>query len=324
MKKILVSVMLPVYNTSKYLKRCLDSVINQTYKNLEIILVDDGSTDDSGTICDEYAKKDKRIKVIHKENGGLSTARNAGIEAATGDYYSFIDSDDIVDLNFIERMLNNCIYNNCEISICNYKFVFNNKEIFEKRILEHKVLNSKDALEFIFLNGNFVTWNKLYKKEVFEDIRFPVGKIFANIRVIPFTVIKSHNVYLDPYFGYYYYQNNGSILNSKDDLKKMDFVYNNIYMYDCLIKTYPYLKDAMDINYLRCLTSSILTFYNKRKKYQKEYNFIFNELKKYKKIYLKNKYITKKLKIKIFMIFNHMVWLIIFVSKIKNIRKLFS
>ena len=95
-----ISVIIPVYNVEKYLKRCLDSVINQTYKNLEIILVDDGSTDNSGKICDEYAKNDKRIIVIHKENGGVSVARNIGLDICTGDYVNFIDSDDWIDLKF--------------------------------------------------------------------------------------------------------------------------------------------------------------------------------------------------------------------------------
>ena len=117
----LVSIIVPIYNVEKYIKECIDSIINQTYKNLEIILVDDGSPDCCPKICDEYSKKDKRIKVIHKENGGLSSARNAGLDVAKGEYVSFIDSDDVVDEKFIETLYNLCIENNCDISECNFQ-----------------------------------------------------------------------------------------------------------------------------------------------------------------------------------------------------------
>ena len=110
-----ISVIVPVYNVEKYLTKCVDSIMNQTYKDLEIILVDDGSTDNSGKICDEYVKKDKRFKVIHKKNGGLSDARNVGIKNSTGEYLSFIDSDDYIDNDMIECLYNACIKNNADI-----------------------------------------------------------------------------------------------------------------------------------------------------------------------------------------------------------------
>lgn len=129
MKKPLISVIVPVYNTEKYLPKCLDSIINQTYKNLEIILVDDGSTDTSGKICDKYAKEDKRIKVIHKENGGQSSARNAGIKASGGEYICFSDSDDELDLNFVAELYS--LYDDsCSLSLCGllYRRLYNNSE----------------------------------------------------------------------------------------------------------------------------------------------------------------------------------------------------
>ena len=180
MKKI--SVIVPIYKVEKYIHRCIDSIINQTYKNLEIILVDDGSPDSCPRICDEYAKKDKRIKVIHKENGGLSDARNKGVDIATGDYIAFVDSDDYIHPNMYEVLIYELEKNNSDIALCKYKIVYEKSKIkteidgkFEVYSLNNlQALDSmygKDGVDFI------VAWNKLYKKDLFNKIRYPVGKI---------------------------------------------------------------------------------------------------------------------------------------------------
>ena len=130
MKKI--SVIVPVYNVERYLKRCIESIINQTYKDLEIILVDDGSTDSSGNICDEYKKIDKRISVIHKKNGGLSDARNEGLKVVTGTYIAFVDSDDFLDLDMYEYMQKNIEKENADIVICGTKIDYDNGKIIVK------------------------------------------------------------------------------------------------------------------------------------------------------------------------------------------------
>ena len=119
-KQPLISVIVPVYNVENYLPRCLDSIINQTYTNLEILLVDDGATDNSGKLCDEYAQKDNRIRVFHKENGGVSSARNMGLDNATGEYIAFVDSDDYIDKCMYEIMLNSSVQNNADIVVCGY------------------------------------------------------------------------------------------------------------------------------------------------------------------------------------------------------------
>ena len=124
----LISVIVPVYNVEKYISRCIESIMKQTYKNIEIILIDDGSTDNSGKICDEYSLKDDRINVIHKKNGGLSDARNTGLDIAKGKYISLIDSDDFVSKFFIETLYNTCKNENCEIAICEYERVYEEKE----------------------------------------------------------------------------------------------------------------------------------------------------------------------------------------------------
>ena len=135
-----ISVIVPVYNVEKYLDKCVESIVNQTYKNLEIILVDDGSTDSCPEICDEWAKKDNRIKVIHKPNGGLSSARNAGMDSMTGSYIQFVDSDDYIKSNMIEVMYGNIIKGDYDVCVCNYSFIDESDNVisatdFKKSIL---------------------------------------------------------------------------------------------------------------------------------------------------------------------------------------------
>ena len=142
----LISVIVPIYNVEKYLNKCIDSIINQTYKNLEIILVDDGSPDNSGNICDEYSKKDNRIKVIHKENGGVSSARNVGINNATGNWISFIDSDDWIEENYFEILLNKAKNENADIVICGYNRIWRNKVEIINKVSKDTIYNNKEYL----------------------------------------------------------------------------------------------------------------------------------------------------------------------------------
>lgn len=176
----LVSVIVPIYKVEKYLIRCVESIQKQTYRNLEIILVDDGSPDSCGKMCDELAKKDKRIKVIHKVNGGLSDARNVGIEVAKGEYLAFVDSDDWLDLDMIELLYNLCEQRDAEIAECSYRNLYMDGIIEETKctaeIIEaDSLLALEGMLDWKYFKP--VAWNKLYKKSVFEDVRYPKGKI---------------------------------------------------------------------------------------------------------------------------------------------------
>lgn len=174
-----VSVIIPVYNVEKYLEKSLDSVISQTYKNLEIILVDDGSTDRSGEICDKYQSKDSRVNVIHQENSGVSAARNLGLDMATGDAVIFIDPDDYIDLTMMEDMIKALKKNSADVVICGYRIVSDNKEI-ERRPLEG-ILKDEDIIGSIFTEQVFsAVWNKMFCKNILMDenlnyYRFPVG-----------------------------------------------------------------------------------------------------------------------------------------------------
>ncbi|MCR5253492.1 MAG: glycosyltransferase [Treponema sp.] len=187
----LISVIIPVYNVEKFLVKCIDSVISQSYTNLEILLIDDGSTDGSGKICDSYAQKDNRIKVIHKINGGLSSARNLGLDNASGEYIAFIDSDDFVKKNFIQILYERLIIDKSDISVCNFERIDESgNSISEFPLIkseEKMIQNRKEFWESFFHHGavNVVAWNKLYKKKIFDSIRYFEGHIHEDIFIIP-------------------------------------------------------------------------------------------------------------------------------------------
>lgn len=182
----IISIIIPIYNVEKYIHRCVDSVINQTYTNLEIILVDDGSPDNCGKICDEYAMKDNRIKVIHKENGGLSDARNHGIESATGEWLFFLDSDDWIHPQTIENLYDAAIKNDVSVSICNYSQTEEESPAVD--ISEKAELWIPKDLYLKHHVTSTIACAKLYRKDCFKSIRYPVGKLhedeFVTYRIL--------------------------------------------------------------------------------------------------------------------------------------------
>ena len=175
----LISVIIPVYKVEKYLCRCVDSVLEQTYTNMEIILVDDGSPDNCPVMCDEYARQDSRVKVIHQENAGLSGARNAGIDMAQGQWLAFVDSDDYLAADFLERLYQACVDTGSSLSVCRWEYV-RGETIPEHGTGETRVYTGREMLANLYVpDGAYfvVAWNKLYRKEFFEDIRYPLGRI---------------------------------------------------------------------------------------------------------------------------------------------------
>lgn len=175
----LISVIIPVYNVEEYLCRCVDSVLDQTYRNTEILLVDDGSPDNCPAICDEYARQDARVRVLHQENKGLSGARNAGIDVAKGQWLAFVDSDDYLAPDFLERLLEACERTGSDLSVCRWEYVRGEK-IPEHGTGETRVYTGREMLANLYLpDGAYfvVAWNKLYRRELFEEIRYPLGKI---------------------------------------------------------------------------------------------------------------------------------------------------
>lgn len=222
-----ISVIVPIYNVEKYLEKCIDSIINQTYSNLEIILVNDGSVDNSKNICDQYAISDKRIKVIHKENGGLSDARNYGLNIATGDYVSFIDSDDYIHPMFYEILWKMIEENEGDIAQCNFTKYYENNDIVNIKNIEfHKqphILTNIQALDYLTSDLNYiVVWNKLYKIELFDHVRFPKGKLHEDEYTTYKVLFKSKKIIVTSIPLYYYLQRTDSITGQKFNLKKLD------------------------------------------------------------------------------------------------------
>lgn len=256
----LISLIVPVYNVEKYLDKCLETITSQTYSNIEIILIDDGSTDLSGEKCDKWGQKDNRVRVIHKKNGGLSSARNAGIDIAKGKYISFIDSDDYIDTNMIETLLN--IINNykAEIAICNRYYVFEN----EKKYIRYDdkitdlVMNSENA---IFELNNFKyfdmsAWAKIYDKRLFEDIRFPVDKLSEDYYIMYLLLDKATNIVYHSKPLYYYVQRVGSI--SKNKKINFDFIEAAYQQMKYVEQKYPKLETCVKAAY----ASANMTVYN--------------------------------------------------------------
>ena len=190
----LVSVIIPVYNVRPYLREALDSVINQTYTNLEIIVIDDGSTDGSGKICDQYQKKDKRIRVIHQENRGLSAARNAGLDVMNGQYVAFLDSDDAFMQNAIDVMLKKIVKLKADIAVCGYYICKTNSKMHTEKCVDvfrvdNDIITSKEALNRLFsYNLGFAAWNKLYNSILFKGVRFPNGCVYEDHILMPFLI----------------------------------------------------------------------------------------------------------------------------------------
>ncbi|MFR5264943.1 glycosyltransferase family 2 protein [Clostridium sp.] len=225
----MISVIVPIYNVEKYLENCINSILNQSYKDFELILVDDGSPDNCGKICDDYAKKDSRIKVIHKKNGGLSDARNVGIEAAKGEYISFIDSDDWIHKDFYLTLFNALSSSNSDIAICNFLKVSNN-DIKDKIINTNPTVETLSNLEVLndLYSDNYVNCiiacNKLYKTILFKDIKFPVGKIHEDEFTTPKVLFESNKIAIIDEPLYYYRQTPNSIMNREFNIANLSFL----------------------------------------------------------------------------------------------------
>ena len=207
----LISVIVPVYNVERYLDKCIESICSQTFRNLEIILSDDGSTDSSGTICDCWAERDSRIRVIHKKNGGLSDARNAGIEIATGTYFMFVDSDDTITTDTIERLYSALTEYSCEIAVCNMVRVYDDDTTEPFYAPADTLTVWEDWQRFETLKQPSVC-NKLFQADLFEDVRFPKGKLYEDTFVYHVLAHRANRIVLTGHDGYYYLSRRESIL----------------------------------------------------------------------------------------------------------------
>lgn len=232
-----ISVIIPVYKVEEYLKRCVDSVIGQTLRNIEIILVDDGSPDNCPAICDEYAKKDDRVRVIHKKNGGVSEARNVGIEAALGEFIGFVDPDDYIEADMYEYLYDLVKKENAEISMCEFFHCYQGKEPEKNEKISVETVDSETAIYYVLESkrASMTLVNKIYKREIFDDnLRFPVGKVQEDAFLIVDILDRAKKVVISNFQKYYYYHRINSITTMH--FSEHDF--------DCI--------EAFDYDYKRC------------------------------------------------------------------------
>lgn len=233
-----ISVIVPVYNNERFLCQCINSILEQTYTNLEIILIDDGSTDASSQICDTYGQKDARVKVLHQANSGVSAARNAGLDLASGEYIAFVDSDDFLDKNMYEQLIHILEADNADMSICNFHQIDEKGNQFDRpSSIVDEVVEPYSILERLAEKRGWVyivVWNRLYKRKVFENIRFPVNKLHEDEWVALPIYTACNKVALTASAYYYYRVNANSIMGKKYSITHLDgveAVYNRFLQY---------------------------------------------------------------------------------------------
>ena len=298
-----ISIIILIYNVEQYLPQCLDSIINQTYKNLEIILINDGSTDNSGKICDNYAKVDNRIHVFHKKNEGVSSARNLGLDKCTGDFIGFVDPDDFIELNMYEILYNEQQRTNADIVWCNYLLYYsaNNQLLGEiNSNIVYNLLNIKQKNKFysdLFYKYHMKAYlvNKLYKKELLSNLKFPYKKSFEDLFIFISLINQANIISFTNKNLYYYRQRKNSICykNSTQSVFNFDMI-------EAYIKSsidYAYFSNNKKISNILFFKSYLyalknILFYQQRNLYKSEEKYIINKLKSLLKtnISIKNKF----------------------------------
>lgn len=288
----LISVIVPVYNVDVYLPECINSLMNQEYTNLEIILVDDGSTDDSGKICDEYQKKDERIKVIHKNNAGVSEARNTGIEESSGEYIAFVDSDDYVDNDYIYVLYKTLLKDNSDLSVCNFTKLTKKKSNLDKNY-KYYCVDAETAIDNMF-EGNSIQgyiWCKLFKKNIIRKIKFDSNiKVCEDLLFVVEYLKCSTKVSCTSSKLYYYRQRKNSALNKVSDAKLTVFIALNIlYNHYCNNVKFKNLYFSFYAKYSRYLNKDLI-------RYDFKNIYLHNDLSvKNKLLYFIYKFFSKKL-----------------------------
>lgn len=277
----LISVIIPVYNTEKYLNKCVETVTQQTINNIEILLIDDGSTDNSGKLCDEWANRDSRIRVFHKPNEGLSATRNYGLKHAKGNYVAWVDSDDYVAPFFVEKLYNKLIDNDADMSMCNFYGLQGDILTFDgaSRIFD-ATYTSKQFMEMVYTTGFFcVIWNKMAKKEAFYNVLFPVGRRFEDASVMRRLAENCNKIVVFDEPLYYYRRHEASITMKKRSKQEED---------QYLMEYCKWVEDDIEIykeNFdeklcakaSKCICNAIIMHYRNleraaKKKYKKKYD----------------------------------------------------
>ena len=296
-----ISVIVPIYQVEAYLEECIASIVAQTHRNLEIILVDDGSPDNCGAICDSWAKKDSRIRVIHKANGGISDARNAGIEAATGDYIAFVDSDDWIQPDMYEKLLAALLRENADICSCNILSCYPTHQIAWGSEA-YTVGDSEKILSMLYQDTMYPVsaLNKLYRRSLWNDIRFPKGKICEDAFTTYLLADKAETIVLIPEALYCYRIRENSIMTSAFSPKRMDEEESWRCNYQFMQQHYPMLYKAAFDFYLQKVNCLIHTIpKDRRQEFAAEYNLLHDILKQHWKYIAFSSQIALKQRIKL-------------------------
>lgn len=289
----LISIIVPVYNVERYLERCVDSIINQTYFNCEIILIDDGSTDNSARICDEYKERDSRILVIHKKNGGLSDARNKGIDIAKGKYITFIDSDDFVAEDYLEFLYDLLLSAKADVSVCLYQKYDKVSDIKKKQGIkkEETVFSGEEAVIDLCYQKNIPNsaWGKLYKRSLFENIRYPRNRLYEDLGTTYKILVQCTRVSFSSQKKYYYYQRVGSIMNKKFSESNMDRIIVSKELLNTLGRRNTVLYKAAVSRFFISNIQVLRELPLKNQNFNSDLQIIKKNIKKYRKTVLMDK-----------------------------------
>lgn len=286
-----ISVIVPIYKVEPYLQKCLDSIVGQTYRNLEIILVDDGSPDNCGAICDEYAAKDQRIKVIHQANGGVSAARNAGLAAATGNWIGWVDGDDWAEADMYGYLLENARKYGADVAVCGRVERYANRDVFWGWDTL-QVWNQEQVIAQLLEDQALRNYlcDKLWKRELFDGIRFPEGQIFEDIIVTCQLFLKANTFIGLPEAKYNYRQRSDSIVKSQSFAQQISYVQAARQQMETLRKAWPQYEDQMAAQCVAAAIGLWMTYdtapKEERIKYRQDIRQIAVFVKKYQKAVL--------------------------------------
>lgn len=280
-----VSIIVPVYNVDKYISECVDSIINQTYKNIEIILVDDGSTDNSGKTCDNYSQNDKRIKVIHQKNAGAANAKNTGLDNVTGDYIAFIDSDDVVEADWIETMLNLAISNNADISECAFDKYYKNhyESVVDFDSSSGRFTTEEYMKQYLSRWTSSIFCNKLFRKELTENIRFRKERRCIDDEFYTYKVISNAKMIVRTNKVLYHYRQRvtGAVQSKSHQLQITDDAIElRVERYEWIKIRFPFLKKTYinnDINFLIFFSKNSMYNDSTIKKFHETAKYYFKE-----------------------------------------------
>lgn len=286
-----ISIIVPIYNGENYIDKCIQSILNQTYSNIEVLLINDGSSDNSQKICEEYEKKDNRIKLINKENAGPGSAKNTGINHATGDYIGFIDSDDYIEEDMFEVLYNLMVENEADISMVAFTKVVDGKVMNTINFTGETIIYNKfEAMKELLLDGKIknYSWNKLFKKELFEGVRFPEKLKYEDVDITYRLFEKISKLVYKNIPKYYYVQRSDSIVNSNSYENLKDYVIVTKNRYESLKNKYEELEkhNAMGfivnmlIMYKNAVTYDITELYDD---FEKNYELFCELVEKHKK-----------------------------------------